>query len=258
MTRKAVKKTTRFEVFKRDSFMCQYCGRKSPDVILEIEHIHPVSKGGGNDIVNLLTACVDCNRGKSDKTLDDCTAVLKQHAQMAELQERRNQIEMICQWRAELRGIDDSIKDALAEEFKAGFGYPPSSESVTELYRVYKKYDLEEASDCIADAANIYAHLDESDAVKKIGGIAVCRERERERPGSGRLSYILAILNNRFGGTKSWIFFEIMNEAIDRNICMEDAERLSKSVSSWYQFKTAIEKYNYRHANGDFNEGQEQ
>ncbi|MCK4795228.1 MAG: HNH endonuclease [Desulfobacteraceae bacterium] len=48
--RKAISKKLRFEVFKRDSFTCQYCGRKSPDVLLEIDHIKPVSKEGKNDI----------------------------------------------------------------------------------------------------------------------------------------------------------------------------------------------------------------
>ena len=50
----AVRKKDRFEVFKRDSFTCQYCGKSAPDVILQIDHIVPVSKDGTDDIVNLL------------------------------------------------------------------------------------------------------------------------------------------------------------------------------------------------------------
>ena len=67
--RKGISKSTRFEVFKRDSFTCQYCGKSAPDVVLEVDHINPVSKGGDNDISNLITACFDCNRGKKDKKL---------------------------------------------------------------------------------------------------------------------------------------------------------------------------------------------
>jgi len=44
--RKAIPKKTRFEVFKRDSFTCQHCGRKAPDVVLQVDHLKPVSKGG--------------------------------------------------------------------------------------------------------------------------------------------------------------------------------------------------------------------
>lgn len=64
-------KSLRFEVFARDSFTCQYCGRRPPDVILEVDHIHPRSKGGDDDHVNLVTSCYDCNRGKRDKVLSE-------------------------------------------------------------------------------------------------------------------------------------------------------------------------------------------
>lgn len=54
----------RFEILRRDKFTCRYCGRKSPEVTLEVDHIYPVSKGGTNDPSNLTTSCYDCNRGK--------------------------------------------------------------------------------------------------------------------------------------------------------------------------------------------------
>jgi 5-methylcytosine-specific restriction endonuclease McrA len=57
--RKSMSKKLRFEVFKRDSFACQYCGNKAPDVVLEVDHINPVSKGGDNSILNLITSCFD-------------------------------------------------------------------------------------------------------------------------------------------------------------------------------------------------------
>jgi len=36
----AISKRDRFEVFKRDKFTCQYCGKAAPDVVLHIDHIH--------------------------------------------------------------------------------------------------------------------------------------------------------------------------------------------------------------------------
>ncbi len=54
----------RFSVLQRDNFTCQYCGRKAPDVVLEVDHKVPRSKGGGNEIENLITACQLCNSGK--------------------------------------------------------------------------------------------------------------------------------------------------------------------------------------------------
>lgn len=54
--REALSKSIRFEVFKRDSFKCQYCGGEAPNVLLHVDHIEPVSKGGTNDITNLITS----------------------------------------------------------------------------------------------------------------------------------------------------------------------------------------------------------
>ena len=83
----AVSKRTRFEVFKRDKFTCQYCGRRPPDVMLEADHIVPRSKGGKNEIDNLTTACGACNRGKSDVPLDDVAPALDELELLAGIQE---------------------------------------------------------------------------------------------------------------------------------------------------------------------------
>mgnify|MGYP002512584094 CR=1 FL=1 len=66
MSRAMISPKTRYQIFKRDKFMCRYCGAKAPEVALEIDHIIPVSRGGDNDFSNLITACQQCNRGKSN------------------------------------------------------------------------------------------------------------------------------------------------------------------------------------------------
>lgn len=65
----ALSKQSRFRIFTRDGFRCRYCGRSSEETTLEVDHIIPVAKGGTNDDANLITACIDCNRGKSDKQI---------------------------------------------------------------------------------------------------------------------------------------------------------------------------------------------
>jgi hypothetical protein len=69
--RKPIGKKMRFEVFKRDRFTCLYCGAKPPAVVLEVDHVVPVSKGGISQSHNLVTSCFDCNRGKRDSSLGD-------------------------------------------------------------------------------------------------------------------------------------------------------------------------------------------
>jgi hypothetical protein len=88
--RKAISKKTRFEVFKRDAFVCQYCGSHPPMAVLHVDHIVPVAGGGDNDIDNLVTACDACNLGKGARQLSDIPPSLSSRA--AEVAEREAQL----------------------------------------------------------------------------------------------------------------------------------------------------------------------
>lgn len=78
--RKQISKGTRFNVFKRDGFTCQYCGDHPPQAVLHVDHIVAVANGGGNDMDNLVTACLSCNLGKSASPLTDVPQSLKDKA----------------------------------------------------------------------------------------------------------------------------------------------------------------------------------
>lgn len=61
----------RFQIFERDGFKCQYCGRGvKDDVVLVPDHIIPRIKGGRDTPDNLITSCRECNAGKSDILID--------------------------------------------------------------------------------------------------------------------------------------------------------------------------------------------
>src|SRR5678815_2885247 len=47
--RQPVRASLRFRIFERDSFTCQYCGRKPPEVILHLEHVIAIVNGGAHD-----------------------------------------------------------------------------------------------------------------------------------------------------------------------------------------------------------------
>jgi len=60
---------TRFNIFLRDRFRCQYCGNKFRSEDLTFDHVKPRSKGGPTDWDNIVTACGRCNALKDDKHL---------------------------------------------------------------------------------------------------------------------------------------------------------------------------------------------
>jgi 5-methylcytosine-specific restriction endonuclease McrA len=68
MTRKL-----REQIKIRDNFTCCYCANSihaEPNLLLEIDHIIPVAKGGCTTEENLQTLCWKCNRSKSDKIVE--------------------------------------------------------------------------------------------------------------------------------------------------------------------------------------------
>ncbi len=62
---------TRFNVFLRDRFACQYCNTGFPTQELTFDHVVPRSRGGVTRWTNVVTACGVCNLRKGNKSLKD-------------------------------------------------------------------------------------------------------------------------------------------------------------------------------------------
>lgn len=60
------RKLTRFEIFNRDKYTCQYCGQKTKQ--LTLDHVIPRYRGGEHTWGNVVSACVACNRRKAGRT----------------------------------------------------------------------------------------------------------------------------------------------------------------------------------------------
>ena len=58
----------RLRIYMRDKFRCQYCGDKKSVAELTLDPILPRSRGGDNSPVNVVTACLQCNNRKRDRT----------------------------------------------------------------------------------------------------------------------------------------------------------------------------------------------
>lgn len=193
MERKAIPKKIRFEVFKRDRFTCQYCGRMSPDVILEIDHINPVAEGGENDLLNLITACRDCNRGKGKTLLSDNTVIKKQQDQLIDLAERKEQSDMMIAWKADLLNIKEDQIESINDLAMTITGYELSGRGKRDIRKLLSQFSYSEVYDAAETALGYYfddswgeqhALKSFSKAISKIGGICWNRRKEGEEDGS--------------------------------------------------------------------------
>jgi hypothetical protein len=111
----------RFEVFKRDNFTCQYCGRKTPEVILELEHIIPLSKGGTDELDNLTTSCFECNRGKGASLLDTILKDRDIHDETILLAEREFQLAEYNHLKKKIRNRENKEIEELMNYFADKF-----------------------------------------------------------------------------------------------------------------------------------------
>ena len=245
--RKNLSKSVRFEVFKRDSFTCQYCGKSAPDVVLEVDHIIPVSKGGDNDISNLITACFDCNRGKRDKKLTDKQSAKLQKEELDKLNARREQLEMIAKWRKELLNLTndaiDRIIEIVNEEYYldihlTDYGRRNFSKRI-------KKYGFEETLESSLIAFERYDDIET--ALSKIDGILYNRHLEEYDPEKAAYHRMLSLAKKKFTYFNPKVAYCLIDKIYACTMFEEDITRLIYSCKNWSEFKrrmeAEIEKY---------------
>lgn len=72
--RPSIKPSVRMKILRRDKYICQKCGRKAPEVKLEVDHIIPWSwnktREMSENIRDYITLCRECNIGKGNKFSD--------------------------------------------------------------------------------------------------------------------------------------------------------------------------------------------
>lgn len=238
--RKPISKKIRFEVFKRDGFTCQYCGRMAPDVVLEVDHINPVSNGGENDIMNLVTSCQDCNRGKGKRKLSSKDEIKAQQAQLKELSKKREQLQMLIEWRKELESIEDMQIDMVQDVFSKFSKTALTDFGRSSIANYIKKYGVNE----VCEAVKIYieSYYDSgsnkfSKSFSTIGGICFNRMRQKTDKSVYWVNKIAYAVNKKFHYVEKWKVRNILSGKINSE---EECEYLLEVVngsSSWSDLK---------------------
>lgn len=245
--RKSMTKKTRFEVFKRDSFKCQYCGATAPEAILVVDHIDPISKDGADEMINFITACQPCNAGKSDRKLSDNAAIQKQRAQLDELAERREQLEMMLDWRNGLKSLDEHALEAVKNEWAAHTKdqFYLNENGQQQARQLLSKFSVAAVLDAMKVAADQYLKfgpdgvLDKDsvgDAWSKVKGIA-----HNTREGIDRhVYYVRAIVRNRFTYADEGLALGLIKELKKLGATDEYLKELAVEARSWAQWKSAM------------------
>lgn len=74
--RKFRRQVTNTFLFARDDYRCQFCGRGADELrtreYLTRDHLVPLSRGGNNEWMNVMTACSTCNTRKGNRLVDEC------------------------------------------------------------------------------------------------------------------------------------------------------------------------------------------
>jgi 5-methylcytosine-specific restriction endonuclease McrA len=61
-------KFSRVNIYARDKYRCQYCGKKTSMSELTYDHVVPRARGGKTTWTNIVTCCYECNRRKGSRT----------------------------------------------------------------------------------------------------------------------------------------------------------------------------------------------
>jgi 5-methylcytosine-specific restriction endonuclease McrA len=78
---------TRFNLFLRDEFSCQYCGATGD---LTFDHVVPRARGGVTSWENVVAACAPCNLHKGSKSLKQSHMTLRRPPRQPGAEEMRN------------------------------------------------------------------------------------------------------------------------------------------------------------------------
>jgi hypothetical protein len=244
-----VSKKVRFEIFKRDSFKCQYCGRSAPDVILQADHIHPVSKGGCDDLLNLITSCLDCNLGKLDRLLSDDAVIRKRKSQLDELQERREQLEMMIDWQRGLISIEDDALESLAQfwaELVVAFHLQPSGRK--DLRSWMGRFSAAELMEAMHTATANYlefeggqpTHESVERAWHYIPGICVTNQRAKDEPHLKALYYARSVLRNHLPYVNERQVMPLMTAAIAAGVEASLIKHAARQARTWTGFRNRV------------------
>ena len=241
--RKPITKKTRFEVFKRDNFTCQYCGKMAPDVILEIDHIIPVSEGGDNELPNLVTSCRDCNRGKGKRKLSDRSELKIQQQQLKELAKKREQLQMMMEWRKELLNFDNEQINAVESIFNQKLGRHFTEQGREIISKLIKRCGVA----LVCESVDVYISKCYQPSIQEfskgfsyIGSVCYNKEKQKTDPNVYWVNKAVYYCNRKFFRIPKWKIKNLVSVLINGEDDCNNILSLLENCNSWDEFVSAL------------------
>lgn len=235
--REPISKKTRFNIFTRDGFKCQYCGRSAGEVVLEIDHIIPVVEGGTNDPLNLTTACFDCNRGKGKQQLEPEQFIDSQITELKDLQLLKEKQEQVLAWKRSLLDLKKDTSIEIQQYFEDLFCITTKSPSTLhrEVFRLLVDYSVSEILEAID--ALFAKRKTANEAFAMLSATLKNRRLMEKNPLTGQKQYLFGILKNRFG-TDPKSAFTFMNQINFDIVDIIQVQELAKTAKTYAEWKS--------------------
>ena len=190
--------------------------------------------------MNLITSCFDCNSGKGARQLSDNTIIQKQYNELEKLNERREQLEMMIEWRKSLECLQNTELEYFDNVLSDKFNKSLSDHGKKKVAAMIKKYSLNELLTII----DIIQEKDiKENIIDTMEKWARVREGEKDKPYLKEMFYIRKILDNKFELSQydKGKILKVLEDRILNDYNIEWLKECAKECSSLWQFFKWIE-----------------
>jgi hypothetical protein len=248
MTAPKISKTLQAEVFRRDSFTCQYCGAKAPDVVLEVDEIPQISKVRKTDLSTLLTSCQGCLASRSPDVFEERSPNETQSERLDNLQKRKEQSELLFDWQKELLDQDHPFLSKLADYWSELLDetYSFTENGKTALTKLLSDFSFDQIMKGMKIAVNQYVKFVDGTptqesvelAWNKVPGICYVTFH---KPHLKNLYYIRGIARNKcpyyFNDEDA---LQLLEAAYENGSDVDTLKKIAKQAHSWSQWRSEM------------------
>jgi hypothetical protein len=210
-----------------------------------------VAVGGKNEILNLATSYVSCNQGKGVRELSDDSIVERQRRQIEELQERREQLEMMLEWRNSLADLEDKTINHISDFIGRFSDFVPNDKGRSDIKRWLRRFSFDEIIAAVNEAFAIYYIPYDHEGLKgeawnkafsKIPAIAAIKRQELTKPYMRELFYIKGIARRRFR-MKRYDVVHLLEEAHLAGATLESLSDFTKGADDFEEYENELLRF---------------